>query len=309
MNITKSSQKKYLLVIAGPTAVGKTETSLRLAEYFQTEIISADSRQVYREMSIGTAKPTPEELARVPHHFINSHSIQDYFSVGQFEEQALGLLESLYKVHDVVILSGGTGFFIKALCDGLDPMPPVNLDIRDLLNKRFAEEGLGPILAELEKLDPIYFHKVDQDNTQRVIRGLEVCLSSGRPFSDFHRQEKKVRPFEILKIVLDRPREELYQRIDTRMDLMLEHGLFEEAQSMFPSRKHNALQTVGYQEIFSFLEGEYPWDEAVRLLKRNSRRYAKRQLTWFRGDPEFEWMPAEEYQSLLERVLTWINVI
>lgn len=300
MEIVKENfhSTKYLVSVVGPTAVGKTDLCIRLAKAFQTEIISADSRQFYKEMLIGTAKPTAEEMQGVPHHFIDSHSIIELYSVGKFERDALELVENLFGKYDLVILTGGSGLYLKALLEGLDDVPEGNLEVRTQLNQRFAKEGIEPLQKELEKLDPDYYREVDLQNPQRIIRALEVCLTTQKPFSRFRKQSKKERPFRTLKIGLNRERAELYERINLRMDLMLEGGLLEEAKSLYSYKEHNALQTVGYQEIFGFLEQEYDWEETVRLLKRNSRRYAKRQLTWFRRDEQITWFHPDDFEEI-----------
>ncbi|MFC5271601.1 tRNA (adenosine(37)-N6)-dimethylallyltransferase MiaA [Adhaeribacter terreus] len=296
------AKTKFLIVIAGPTAVGKTDLSIKLAQHFNTEILSADSRQFFREMNIGTAKPTPEEQQNIRHHFIDSHSITEEYNAGQFEADALKILDEIFQEKDVAIMVGGSGLYVRALCEGMDDMPDVAPEIREELNLKLETEGLETVGKMLEKLDPEYFALVDQANPQRVIRALEVCLASGKPYSYFRSQQKKQRPFQIIKIGLTRNREELYKRIDLRMDQMLAQGLLDEAKSLEKYKSHNALQTVGYTEIFDFLEGKYDWHEAVRLLKRNSRRYAKRQLTWFRKDPEFTWFEASQEKEILEFV-------
>ncbi|WP_026462667.1 tRNA (adenosine(37)-N6)-dimethylallyltransferase MiaA [Adhaeribacter aquaticus] len=299
MGFKDSNASKTLIVIAGPTAVGKTDLSIRLAQILNTEIISADSRQFYMEMNIGTAKPSPEELALAKHHFINSHHIAEEYNAGAFEIDALQKLEELFKLKNHVILTGGSGLYIRAVCEGMDQMPEVTPDIREALIQELDREGLNPLLIKLQQVDPEYYEFVDKANSQRVIRALEVCYASGKPYSSFRLQEKQERPFNIVKIGLTRDREELYRRIDLRMDLMLEQGLLAEAKQLFPYRNHNALQTVGYKEIFDFLEGKQDWEETIRLLKRNSRRYAKRQLTWFRKDQEFSWFHPEEWGKIL----------
>ena len=291
-------EKKFLIVIAGPTAVGKTELCLKLAQYLETEIVSADSRQFYKEMTIGTAKPTNDELALVKHHFINSHSIRENYSVGKYENDALAVLDTIFEQKNTAILTGGSGLFIQVLCDGIDEMPETKPEIREVLTKRLENEGLEILVNELEELDPEYHKQVDKANPQRILRALEVCLSSGKTYSSFRQQKKAERPFEIIKIGLTRPREELYARIDQRMDNMLHEGLLEEARSLYPYKTHNALQTVGYKEIFDFIDGLYDWDEAVRLLKRNSRRYAKRQMTWFNKDKAFYWFEAGDFEKI-----------
>ncbi|KAA3437770.1 tRNA (adenosine(37)-N6)-dimethylallyltransferase MiaA [Rufibacter hautae] len=296
-------QHRFLLVVVGPTAVGKTDFCVQLARHFQTQILSMDSRQFFKELSIGTAKPSPEEQGGVVHHFIDSHSIVEEYNAGAFEEDALYLLQNLFKEHQVVIATGGSGLYVRALCEGLDEMPEIKLGIREELTKRLEEEGLPSLVEQLRELDPTYAAQVDVQNPQRVVRALEVCLSSGQPYSSFRTKSKeRRRNFQIIKIGLNRDRQELYDRIDQRMDLMLEQGLLDEVKSMVPYRQHQALQTVGYTELFCFLDGDYPYEEAVRLLKRNSRRYAKRQLTWFTRDPEIQWFHPDQFTEVLAYV-------
>lgn len=301
-------KKNILVSVVGPTAVGKTALAIEIAKYFNTEIVSADSRQFYREMNIGTAKPDKEELAQVKHHFIDSHSIKSHYSVGVYEKEALVLLDELFQRHDVVVLVGGSGLFFKAIWEGFDEMPAVDLELRASLNRWFEEEGLEPMLKELKEKDPEYFGLVDQQNHQRVIRALEVIRSSGETFTSF-RKGKAVshRNFVNLKFGLNMDREILFDRINKRMDLMIDAGLFEEAKALFPYKDHNALQTVGYTEIFNYLDGKYDREEAVRLLKRNSRRYAKRQLTWFRKDEEIKWYQPNESERIIRLIADSLN--
>ncbi|MEM9982162.1 MAG: tRNA (adenosine(37)-N6)-dimethylallyltransferase MiaA [Bacteroidota bacterium] len=291
---------KKLIVVVGPTAVGKTVLCVRLAKWFSTEIISADSRQFYKEMSIGTAKPTPEEMQAIPHHFVDSHTIHEEYSVGHFEKEALVTLQNIYQKKEVAILTGGSGLYTKVICDGIDDMPEADLALRQQLNQRLEKEGLAQLLKELKMYDLAYYKEVDRANPQRVIRALEVYLSTGKPFSSFRKQEKVDRPFECIKIGLNRTREELYERINHRMDLMLQNGLLEEVKALYAYRQHNALKTVGYKEIFDYLEGQYDWEECVRLLKRNSRHYAKRQLTWFKKDEAITWFHPEAYEEIVD---------
>ena len=281
-------EKRLLIVVAGPTAVGKTAYCVELAKKYNTEIISADSRQFYKELSIGTAKPSVEEQGGVMHHFIDSHSIHEYFSPGDFEREALKLLDQLFQQHEVVIATGGSGLYLKALTDGLDEMPEVDLDLREKLNNRLALEGIEVLADELKQLDPDYAAQVDIQNPQRIVRAIEVCLSTGKPYSSFRNAKKAQRPFEMQLICLDRPREILYQRIDDRMDEMLKKGLVEEAKQFEQFQDLYALKTLGYKEVYGHLRGEYDEAEMIRLLKRNSRHYAKKQLTWFRHQGEYE---------------------
>ncbi|WP_234734968.1 tRNA (adenosine(37)-N6)-dimethylallyltransferase MiaA [Tellurirhabdus bombi] len=298
---------KTLLVVAGPTAVGKTALCVQLAKDLQTAVVSADSRQLYRELTIGTAKPSPEEMQGVPHYFINSHSITDLVGAGHYEREALAVLDQLFQEKEIVILSGGTGLYINAVCFGLDDMPQVDPAIRQELMQRLEKEGLEPLQQQLRELDPTYAQTADLQNTQRVIRALEVGLAAGKPFSSFRRKESdnqqgSTRPFRAIFIALDRPREELYARIDHRMNIMLANGLVDEVRSLTPYRHLNALQTVGYKEVFDYLDGTYDEQKMVELLKRNSRRYAKRQLTWFRHQGDYRWFQADHYQEILDFV-------
>ncbi|WP_409049423.1 tRNA (adenosine(37)-N6)-dimethylallyltransferase MiaA [Telluribacter sp. SYSU D00476] len=291
---------KYLIVIAGPTAVGKTNLCLRLAEGLQTVIVSADSRQVFRELNIGTAKPSPAELARVPHYFINSHSIAEPYSAGDFERDALALLDELFQERDVVIMTGGSGLYIKAVCEGLDDLPQPLPGLREELTLRLQEEGLEVLQVDALHVDPEFAATPEIQNPQRVIRALEVFYTTGNTISSFQKKQVAQRPFRQVLIALDRDRDELYQRINIRMDAMLAAGLVEEARSVAQYRHHHALQTVGYKEVYGYLDGEYGEEEMVRLLKQNSRRYAKRQLTWFRHQGDFKWFHAEDYEGVLD---------
>jgi tRNA dimethylallyltransferase len=285
---------KTLLVIVGPTAVGKTDLCVQLAQELKTEIISADSRQFYKELSIGTAKPSLKEQGGVTHHFIDSHSIHDYFSPGDFERDALLRLTSLFEKHDFVIATGGSGLYLKALVDGLDEMPDIDMELRNSLMSRLKEEGLGVLFDELKTKDPEYAAQVDSKNPQRVVRALEVCISTSKTYSEFRKSKSDIRPFKILKYCLDRPREELYQRIDARMDSMLTDGLVDEAKKYADFQTNYALKTLGYKEVYGYLRHEYDEAELVRLLKRNSRHYAKKQLTWFRHQDEYVWLHPDQ---------------
>ncbi|WP_138503075.1 tRNA (adenosine(37)-N6)-dimethylallyltransferase MiaA [Spirosoma lacussanchae] len=280
--------QKTVLVIAGPTAVGKTALCVQLAKALATDVVSADSRQLYRELSIGTAKPTSAEQQDVPHHFISSHSVTDPVNAGRYERECLAVLATLFQKKDVVILTGGTGLYINAVCFGLDDMPTVDPALRQQLFTRLQTEGLAALQTQLRDLDPLYAQTADLQNPVRVTRALEVCLATGQPYSSFRRQQVADRPFRTVLVALDRPRDELYARIDDRMDAMLANGLLDEVQSLLPYRDLPALHTVGYQEVFPYLDGTYDYDEMVRLLKRNSRRYAKRQLTWFRNQGNYQ---------------------
>lgn len=285
-------QKKNLIVISGPTAVGKTEAAIKLALHFNTVVVSADSRQFYREMSIGTAKPSADELAAVKHYFIDSHSVTESFSVGDYEKQALQLLDNLFKEHDTVILAGGSGLYIKAVCEGFDELPVAPPEIRERLNKEFHEKGILCLQQKLQAADPEYYKQVDLNNPQRLIRALEVFETTGRPISSYRFASVNKRPFNCVKIGLNLPREVLYDRINRRVDLMIEQGLIEEAHALLPYRRLNALNTVGYAELFDYFDGKTDQDTAISLIKQNTRRFAKRQLTWFRRDAAVQWFDA-----------------
>lgn len=291
-------------MIVGPTAVGKTALAIELAQALGTEIISADSRQFYREMTIGTAKPTADELEAVRHHFINSHSIHQKYDAAQFGEDALSKIHELFEKYESVIVCGGSGLYVKALLEGFDDIPEVPEEIREVVTEKYKAGGLAWLQQEVKKLDPEYFGIADQQNPARLSRALEVVLATGSSITSFQKKQKRVLPFKVVKIGLELEREELYKRIDERMDAMIEAGLFEEAKALYPYRTHNALQTVGYQEIFDFMEGKYDRNEAIRLLKRNSRRYAKRQLTWFKRDQEIRWFSNTNASALVKFITT-----
>jgi tRNA dimethylallyltransferase len=293
---------KTLIVIAGPTAVGKTAWSLKLAQEFKTDIISADSRQIFNEMTIGTAKPTSDELSFVKHHFINHCSIHQPYSVGDFEREALSCVEKLFQEKGILLCVGGSGLYLKAFTEGLDEVPSAAPEIRENLQKIFQQEGLVPLLAQLEKLDPWYYKKVDQANPQRIIRALEVSITTQTPYSDFLNKKTTQRPFKIIKIGLQRPREELYQRINQRVLDMMEQGWLQEARELFDFRQLNALQTVGYKELFDFLEGKYDWTTTVQQIQQSTRRFAKRQMTWFRRDTTINWINADDWDAGMEYI-------
>lgn len=292
-----------LIVLLGPTAVGKTALAIRLALHFRTHILSADSRQVFREMEIGTAKPSAEELAQVAHHFINSRSVHDGYDAGTYGLEAREVLDVLFKTHSTVVLCGGSGLYIKALLEGFDDMPEIPSEVRNEVIRDYEQKGISWLQEEVRVADPDYFEVVDRNNPQRLMRSLEVIRQTGQPFSGFHRREKRALPFDVVKIGLSLDREVLYKRIDDRMDGMVAMGLFAETELLFPLRHLPALQTVGYQEIFGFLQGEYDREEAIRLLKRNSRNYAKRQLTWFRRDPDIQWFNADDGESIFSALV------
>ncbi len=275
---------KKLYVVIGPTAVGKTDYAISLALRLGSPIISCDSRQIFKELRIGTAPPTPEQLAAVRHYFIFSHSIHDYYTAGKYEVEALSLLEKLFKTHDNLVMAGGSGFYVDAVCKGIDDFPPTDIAIRETLMQRLAKEGLESLRLELKLLDRESYDTIDIANPQRVVRAMEVILQTGEKFSSFKRYQSKERNFEIEKILIERPREELYERINQRVDKMMEDGLLEEVKSLYEFRERPALKTVGYRELFDYMDGKYSLEEAVDLIKQNTRRYAKRQMTWWRRE-------------------------
>lgn len=284
-----SLKNKYLIVLVGPTAVGKTALSIEIAKRYETAVLSADSRQIFKELSIGTAKASLKEQDGVPHYFVDSISITETFNAGMFEREGLDLLNILFKQHDVVVLCGGTGLYVRALLEGMDELPETDPELRAALNEEFEERGLEAMKEELKRIDPVTYNQIDLQNPLRVFRPIEVYRQTGKPLSEFKTGEKKLRPFRTIKIGLTMEREELYERIDKRMDLMLVAGLEDEAKKYIVHRNLNALQTVGYSEIYGCIDGLYDREEMIRLLKRNSRRYAKRQLTWFTRDKEIKW--------------------
>lgn len=287
-----------LIVIVGPTAVGKTSLCLKLAKFFKTEIISADSRQFYKEMTLGTAKPTPVEQSQAKHHLVDCKSIKDSYDVKSFERDVIHLIDDIFKKKKVAILTGGSGLYVDAICKGFDEIPAVEPRIRQEIIENYENKGLAYLQNEVKLRDPEYYEIVDQQNPQRLMRALEVVLGTGSKFSSFRVKKKIDRSFHIIKIGLNRDREDLYKRIDGRMDQMLANGLLGEVKELYQYKDLNALQTVGYSELFDFLDNEYSWEEAVRLLKRNSRRYAKRQLTWFRKDDEITWFHPENENEI-----------
>ncbi|MFD2967619.1 tRNA (adenosine(37)-N6)-dimethylallyltransferase MiaA [Sphingobacterium bambusae] len=294
-----TGKKKRLLVVVGPTAVGKTALAIRLAQYFKTEVLSADSRQFYREMTIGTAKPDAAEQQQAVHHFIDSHSIAEEYSAGDFERDALKLLADLFLHHDDVVLVGGSGLFVRALCEGLDNLPKAPIEVREKLNRLLQEKGLEALQKRLQEVDPAYYATADIQNPQRVVRALEVFEATGKPFSSFRQQEFLERPFEISTIGLNMERPELYDRINRRVDHMMDSGLLEEVKSLLPYRNKPALLTVGYAEIFDYLDGQCSLEEAVDRIKQNSRRYAKRQITWFKKHGNTCWFSPNAWDEIL----------
>ena len=297
-----SSARKYLIVVTGPTAVGKTALCIQLALHLRTEIISADARQCYQGMAIGTAQPTAAELQAVPHHLVNFLPVEAPYNAGMFAQDALKTLATLFAKYTHVLMTGGSGLYIQAVCQGLADMPPVAPAIRAALNQRLQEEGLSALGADLAHQDPAYYQAVDRANPQRVIRALEVCLATGQPYSTLRQRQPAARPFTIIKIGLTRDRPALYQRIDERVEQMLAQGLLQEAVALYPYQHYNALQTVGYRELFGQLAGHYNQAEAIRLFKRNTKRYAKRQLTWFGRDPAVRWFHPDHRPAILNHI-------
>ena len=295
---------KTFIVIAGPTASGKTAFSIQLAKALNTVIISADSRQFYKEMSIGTAAPTPEELLQVKHYFIHNISVEDKYDVADYEREVLQLLDELFKTHDNVILTGGSGLFINAVCSGIDEMPDVEPEIRQKVENLLQEGGIPALADEVQRLDPEYFAIVDQQNPRRLQRALEICYQTGKTFTSFRQNHTIQRDFNIVKYALLWDRQELIERIDKRVDLMLEQGLLEEAKSLYPKRHLNALNTVGYKELFAYFDGQYTLVEAVEQIKIHTRQYAKRQMTWLRRDDSYTWIMPEEIDVVIQHFQT-----
>lgn len=293
---------KTLIIIVGPTAVGKTNIGIEIAKHYKTEIISADSRQFFRETTIGTAKPSEEELLAVKHHFINSHSITQDFSVGHYEKQALETLNHIFSEHDYAVMVGGSGLYVNAIINGFDELPEIDITVRNTLNKKLKEQGISPLQQELEKIDPEYYQTADVNNPQRVIRALEVFYSSGKPFSSFRTGIKRKRAFKIVLIGLNMDREKLYDRINQRVDIMIEQGLIDEVKSLIPYQNLNSLNTVGYTEIFDYLNGNINLERAVELVKQNSRRYAKRQITWFKKVEGIKWFEPNQKEDIISYI-------
>lgn len=294
-----------LIVIAGPTASGKTAAAIEVAQHYDTAVVSADSRQFYREMSIGTAKPTQEELAAVKHYFIDNLSISKNYTAGDYERECLALLDELFKTHKVVVLAGGSGLFINAVCDGFDEFPDTGPLIRERLNQELEEKGLVFLQEKLKAADPDYYAQVDINNPQRIKRALEVFETSGQPYSSFRKAATSKRPFNTIKFGLDWPREVLYDRINHRVDEMVKQGLVEEVRSLLPHRHLNALNTVGYSELFDYFDGKTDLDTSIALIKQNTRRFAKRQMTWFGRDKDMVWVKGGE--SVLEKVVSSLD--
>lgn len=297
--------KKHLIVIAGPTAVGKTALAIDLAKHLGCPVISADSRQFFREMSIGTAKPTAEEMQDVPHEFVGHIGIRDSYNAGQYERDAIARIEALFNDHQQLILVGGSGLYINAILHGVDEFGEIPLEIREKLNDDYRNKGIGYLQEQLKQLDAVYYAQVDLNNPQRLIRALEVCLHSGKPYSSFRSKEKKARSFGVIPLLINTDRETLYERINRRVDLMMANGLLDEVKGLYPYKQLNALNTVGYKELFDFLDGKLPLEEAVALIKQNTRRYAKRQLTWFNNQGDFESFEPTD----LEKIKAYLSIV
>jgi tRNA dimethylallyltransferase len=295
-------EKKYLIVIAGPTASGKTDTAIAVAKHFGTEIVSADSRQFYKEMNIGTAVPTPAQLALVKHHFVQHKSIHVNYDVAQFEKEGLALLANLFSKRQFVVLTGGSGLYIEALCNGLDNMPEIDPAIRSKLTSLLENEGLAALQRMLQKLDPLYYVEVDRDNPRRLQRALEVCLQTGKPYSYFRQRHTTPRSFETIWLALERDRTELINRINLRVESMMDMGLVQEARKLFPYRQLNALNTVGYKELFSYFDGAINIETAAEQIKINTRQYAKRQMTWFRKNKQYFWVHPNNETAILQHI-------
>jgi tRNA dimethylallyltransferase len=291
--------KNLMIVLVGPTGVGKTDIAITLANHLKCEIISSDSRQFYKEMMIGTAVPDAEQLNQIKHHFIRFISIKDYYSSSLFERDVLNLLPQLFTTNNITIMSGGSGMYIDAVCNGIDDIPDIDPSVREKFLKRYSEEGIEGLRMTLKLLDPDHYSKVDLKNSKRIIRALEICESTGRPYSSYLKKQKRLREFGIIKIGLERPRNELYSRINKRVDDMIESGLEEEARSLYDFRNLNALKCVGYREFFDVIDGKITHDKAIELIKRNTRRYAKRQLTWWSKDKEIKWFHPEQVEEII----------
>ena len=293
---------KTLVVLLGPTAVGKTDLALQLAEHLRCPIINADSRQLYKDLKIGTAAPTEQQLQRVHHYFVGTLDIDDYYSAARYEAEVMSLTEELFRSHDTLLLTGGSMLYIDAVCKGIDDIPTIHEETRTLLRERLDKEGLDTLAQELRLLDPEYYATVDLKNTKRIVHALEVCYQTGRTFTSFRTATNKQRPFAILKIGLNRPRPELFERINKRVDAMISEGLLEETRALLPHREANALNTVGYKEMFQVLDGTWTLDFARERMKKNTRVYAKKQLTWFAHDTDIRWFHPDESESIISYI-------
>ena len=293
---------KSLIVITGPTGIGKTDLSIELAQMLNTVIISSDSRQIYKELKIGVARPSEKDLTKIKHYMIANKSVYDYYSAGKYELEVLDILKDIYKNKNTALLVGGSGMYIDAVCRGIDALPDADPEIRKNLTEKYEKEGIESLRFDLKRLDPEHYEVVDLNNPKRLLRAVEVCIQTGKTYTSFLTKPKKNRDFKIIKIGLEREREELYERINKRVDLMIEDGLLEEAKQFLKDKHLNSLNTVGYKELFPYFEGKYDLKEAVRLIKRNSRRYAKRQITWFKRDTDYKWFHHSEKQLIFDYI-------
>ena len=294
---------KTLIVITGPTAVGKTALCMNLARHFNIPIINADSRQIFRELKIGTAAPTEEQLRQVRHYFVGTLGLEDYYSASMYEQQVTALLEELFEKSDYALLAGGSMMYIDAVCNGIDDIPTIDDETRTTMKRRLQQEGLETLCEELHRLDPEHWAIVDRKNPRRVVHALEICHMTGKTYTSFRKREERKRPFQIVKMALTLPREELYSRINARVDVMMQQGLLDEARRLLPWRHLNALNTVGYKEMFAYMDHVWTLDEAVERMKGNTRRYARKQLTWFKKDNEVTWFSPCEEEQIIEHIL------
>lgn len=295
---------KTLIVITGPTAVGKTRLCIDIAKHFDIPIINADSRQIYKELKIGTARPTDEEMREVKHYFVGTLSLDDYYSASLYEQQVLALLEEQFKTHDFALMSGGSMMYIDAVCNGIDDIPTIDDGTRKAMKRRLQEEGLEKLCEELKQLDPEYYEIVDRQNPKRVVHALEICTMTGQTYTSFRKREQKRRPFRIVKIGLNRERTELYDRINVRVDKMMANGFLKEAEGLFERKDLNALNTVGYKELFDYFEGRWTLKEAIERIKGNTRRYARKQLTWYKKDEQMKWFHPDQKEDIINYILS-----
>ena len=295
---------KTLIVITGPTAVGKTRLCIDIAKHFGIPIINADSRQIYKELKIGTASPTDEERREVQHFFVGTLGLEDYYSASLYEQQVLSLLDTLFTTDDYALMTGGSMMYIDAVCNGIDDIPTIDDETRKTMKRRLQEEGLENLCEELKRLDPAYYEIVDKQNPKRVVHALEICTMTGKTYTSFRKQEQKQRPFRIIKIGLNRERQELYDRINTRVDEMMEKGFLKEAEELFGLKNLNALNTVGYKELFEYIEGRWTLEEAVERIKGNTRRYARKQLTWYKKDEQMKWFHPDQKEDIINYILS-----
>lgn len=295
---------KTLIVITGPTAVGKTRLCIDLAKHFGIPIINADSRQIYKELKIGTASPTDEERHEVKHYFVGTLSLEDYYSASLYEQQVMALLGTMYKTHDYALMAGGSMMYIDAVCNGIDDIPTIDDETRKTMKRRLQEEGLECLCKELRQRDPEYYEIVDRQNPKRVVHALEICTMTGKTYTSFRKRERKQRPFRIIKIGLNRERQELYDRINARVDEMMEKGFLEEAKGLYSQKYLNALNTVGYKELFGYFEGQWMLEEAIERIKGNTRRYARKQLTWYKKDEQIKWFHPDQEEDIINYILS-----